>query len=118
MKQVERPAPVLVAARNHGFNGLADADARIDSRIPQIIESAQDVVVPKGREREAQPTLVNDFTGSKRAEHVALEKIGFGPLAGPSDGCPFAPGLFIGEQSFKHADGGMERRASAFRTFL
>jgi hypothetical protein len=47
MKEVGRPAPVLVAALNHGFDGVTDAGVGFDSRIPQIIESAQDVVVPK-----------------------------------------------------------------------
>jgi hypothetical protein len=47
MQEVERPAPVLVAALNHGFDGVTDAAVGFDSSIPQIIESAQDVVVPK-----------------------------------------------------------------------
>ena len=49
MKEVERPAPVLVAALNHGFDGVTGAAVGFDSCIPQIIESAQDVVVPFGR---------------------------------------------------------------------
>ena len=86
MKEVERPAPVLVAALNHGFDGLTDAAVRFDSCISQIIESAQDVVVPKRRERETEPAFVDDFAGSERAEHAALEQIPFGPLASLSDG--------------------------------
>ena len=82
MKEVERPAPVLVAALDHDFDGVTDAAVGFDSCIPQIIESAQDVVVPKRREREAEPAFVDDFAGSKRAEHAALEQIVFGPLAG------------------------------------
>ena len=85
MKEVERPAPVL-AAGNHGFDGITDAAVGLDSCIPQIIESAQDIVVPKRRERETKPAFVDDFAGSERAEHAALEQIVFGPLAGPSDG--------------------------------
>ena len=54
MKELERPAPILVAARNQGFDGVADAAVGFDSCIPQIIESAQDVVAPKRREREAE----------------------------------------------------------------
>src|ERR1700723_331708 len=55
MKEVERPAPVLVAAFHHDFDGVADVAAGFDSCIPQIIESAQDVIVPKRWEREAEP---------------------------------------------------------------
>ena len=86
MKEVERPAPVLVAALDHDFDGFADAAVGLDSCVAQIIESAQDVVMPKGREREAQPALVDDFAGAKRAEHAALEQIIFGALAGLGDG--------------------------------
>jgi hypothetical protein len=117
MKAVEGPATVLVTAFDHGFDGLTDAVVRLNACTPQIIESAQDVVVPKGRKREAKPAFVDDFAGSKRAEHAALEQIVFAPLAGLGDGRRFAPGSFIGEQSFQHADRGMKRRASAFRTF-
>jgi hypothetical protein len=42
--------------------------------------------VPKRREREAEPAFVDDFAGSKRAEHAPLKQIVFGPLAGLSDG--------------------------------
>src|SRR6266480_3281176 len=86
MKEVERPAPVLVAALNHGFDGVTDGAVGFDSCIPQIVESAQDIVVPKRREREAEPAFIEDFAGSKRAEHAALEQIVFGPLASLSDG--------------------------------
>jgi hypothetical protein len=113
MKKVERPAPVLVAALNHDFDGLSDAAVGFDSCIPQIIESAQDVVVPKRREREAEPAFVDDFAGSERAEHAALEQIVFRPLAALRDGRRFAPRSFVFEQSFEHADGGMERRTLA-----
>jgi len=117
MKEVERPAPVLVAALNHGFDSVTDAAVGFDSCIPQIIESAQDVVVPKRREREAEPAFVDDFAGSKRAEHAAIEQIVFGPLAGLSDGRRFAPCSFVFEQSFEHADGGMERKSADFGCF-
>ena len=42
MKEVQRPAPVMVAALNHDFDGVTDATVGFDSRISQIIESAQD----------------------------------------------------------------------------
>src|SRR4029077_4244180 len=80
-----------------------------------------DVVVPKRRERETEPAFVDDFAGSKRAEHAALKQIVFGPLAGLGDGLSYGPGFapcsLVFEQSFKHADGGMERGAPAFGCF-
>src|SRR5438477_6668518 len=89
MKEVERPAPVLVAALNHDFNGVTDAAVGFDSRIPQIIESTQDVIVPKRWVRKTEPAFVDDFAGAKRAEHAALKQIVFRPLAGPGDGRRF-----------------------------
>src|SRR5271167_1273455 len=97
MKEVERPAPILVAALNHDFDGCIHTAVGFDSCISQIIESAQDVVMPKRREREAEPTLVDDLAGSKRAEHAALEQIVFGSFAGIRDGRHFAPGSFVFE---------------------
>ena len=82
MKEVQRPAPVLVAALDYDFDGFVDAAVGFDSCISQIIESAQDVVVPKRWEREAEPAFFDDFASSKGAEHAALEQIVFGPLAG------------------------------------
>src|SRR5437588_7637590 len=117
MKEVERPAPVLVAALNQDFDGFSDTVAGFDSCVPQIIESAQDVVVPKRREREAEPAFFDDFAGSKRAEHAALKQIVFGPLAGLSDSRRFAPCSFVFEQSFEHADGGVKRRPAALGCF-
>ena len=117
MKKVQWPTPVLVTAFDHDFDGVADTAVGLGSCIPQIIESAQDVVMPKHWKREAEPAFVDDFAGSKRAEHVALEQIGFRPLAGPTHGRGFAPCSFVFEQSFEHTDGGMERRAPAFRCF-
>jgi hypothetical protein len=86
MKEVERPASVLVAAFGHNSNGLTDAAVGIDSCISQIIKSAQSVVVPERREREAEPAFVDNFAGSQRAEHAALEQIIFRSLARLGDG--------------------------------
>ena len=53
----------MASARSGGgaqsrFDGVTDAAVGFDSCIPQIIESAQDVVVPKRRERETEPAFV------------------------------------------------------------
>jgi hypothetical protein len=47
MKQIDRPPPFLVVAPTHAFDNFTDAVVGFDSRIPLIIESTQDVVVPK-----------------------------------------------------------------------
>ena len=65
MKKVEWPAPILVAALDHDFDGLTNTAVGLDSRIPQVVEAPQDVVVPERGEREAEPAFVDDFAGSK-----------------------------------------------------
>jgi hypothetical protein len=60
MKEVQRPAPVLVTELHHDFDGVTNAAVGLNSCISQIIESAQHVVVPKRREREAQPAFVEE----------------------------------------------------------
>ena len=83
MKEVEGPASVLVPALNHDVDGIPDTAVGFDSSIPQIIESAQDVVAPECRERKAEPAFVENLAGSKRVEQAALEQIVFGSLGGP-----------------------------------
>jgi hypothetical protein len=78
MKEVQRPSPILVAALNHDFDGVTDAAVGFDSCISQIIESSQDVVVPKRREREPRPTFVDDFASSKPAETCGARADSFG----------------------------------------
>jgi len=80
----------VASARSGGgaqsrFDGVTDAAVGFDSCISQIVESAQDVVVPKRRERDARPAFVDDFAGAKRAEHAAIEEIIFGALASLRD---------------------------------
>ena len=88
-----------VAALNHGFDGVANAAVGFDSCISQIIQSAQHIVVPKRRKREAEPAFVDYFVSSKRAEHAALEQIVFSLPAGLREGRRFASSSFIYEQS-------------------
>jgi hypothetical protein len=117
VEQVEGPATVLVTALEHDFDGFADALVRLDSGVAQIVEAAQDVVVPKRGEGKAEPRLLDDFAGAKRTEHAALEEIILGTLAGAGDCRRFAAGAFVVEKAFENADGGVEGRATAFGRF-
>src|SRR5215472_3806002 len=109
MTPVERPPSILMAAFDHDLDGLLDAAVRFYSRAAQVIESAQDIVVPERRIGEAEPVFVDHLAGAKRAEQSALQKIIFRLLACLCDGCRFPPSLFAGKQSFQHADRRMER---------
>ena len=64
MKEIERPASVLMAALKHDLDGFIDAAVGFDSGISQIIEAAQNIVVPKRWKREAQPAFVDHFSRS------------------------------------------------------
>ena len=52
------------SGKDHRFDGLTAAAVGFDSCIPQIIESTQNVIVPKRREREAEPAFIDYFAGS------------------------------------------------------
>jgi hypothetical protein len=75
--------------------------------------------VPERWVGEAEPAFVDDFAAPKRAEHAAIEQVVLGPDAGFDDGLGegrgFADVPLVLEQPFDDADGGMERRAAAFR---
>ena len=108
MNEVERPASVLVSASDHDFNGFTQAVIGPNARIPQVIESAQDVVIPERGKRKTEPAFVDHFAGPKRAEQAALKQIFFGPSTGTGDGRRFASGSFVFEQPFEHTDGGVK----------
>ena len=112
MEEIERPAPVLVAAFHHDCDVVTDAAVGFDSCFPQIIESPQHVVAPERRKREAEPLLIDHLAASKRAEHAAFEQMAFAALAPLGDGRRFVPSPFVCEQSFEHADGRMVKRRS------
>src|SRR6266851_4580023 len=67
MKAVERPAPILVAALHHGFDGVTNAAVGFDSCIPQIIESAQDVVNEKRSQRLLMTSPVRSERNMRRS---------------------------------------------------
>ena len=75
MDEVEGPAAVLVASREHHVDGFAHAAVGLDFRVAQIVQSAQNVIVPRRRIRKTQPTFINYFSGAQRAEQgLALSK--------------------------------------------
>ena len=121
MHEIERPAPVLVAAFDHDIDGFTDSVVGLESCVSQVIESTQDVVVPERWEREAEPAFVDHFAGSERAKQATGEEIVFTPPAGPGDRLPyrrrFRRCTFVFVQSFQYANRGMERGASAWRSF-
>jgi hypothetical protein len=64
MKEVERPAPVLVAALITVSMCVTDATVRSDSCIPQIIESAQGRSANTSETRNGA-SAADNFAGSK-----------------------------------------------------
>ena len=77
MKNVARPAPVLMSTLRQYFNCVSDTPVRFGTRVSQKIESAQNVIVPEHREREAKPQLANNFSRLQRAQPVAIKQIVF-----------------------------------------
>ena len=109
MDEVEGPAAVLVASREHHVDGFAHAAVGLDFRVAQIVQSAQNVIVPRRRIRKTQPTFINYFSGAQRAEQASLEQIFFATLASLGERNGFAAGAFVCQQPFEHVDRGVKR---------
>jgi len=62
-----------VAALDYDFDGVTHAAVGLNSGVAQIIEAAQDVVVPESRVGELEPAFVDGLAGAQRAEHSAIE---------------------------------------------
>lgn len=64
MKKIERPASVLVAALDHNVDGFTDAGGGFDSGVAEVVESSQDVVMPKGGKGKTEPVFVDNFSSA------------------------------------------------------
>src|SRR5205807_6048555 len=106
----QRPTPILALAAAENLDRLGEA--RVARRVDnlEIIESAEDVVVPPRREREAKEDWLDDFAsavGAKEAVHeqefttaalCILHRLHFVPTV-----------RLIKPQTLQDADGGMNR---------
>ena len=84
MKKVEGPASVLVAARYDNFDGFPDAVVGFDSGTPHIIESAQNVVVPKHRVGEAEASVCQQWRRYEASGTCGARGDSLRPSCGPS----------------------------------
>ena len=109
-----RPSPSRLDATS--VDRLGHALVGRDAGAAQVLQPAQHVVVPPGREGEARPRgaalaiSLDHLAGRPPAEEPALEEVllpaqtGLGHLRAAPDG------PFVLEQGLQHADRGVERR--------
>src|SRR5947208_1597666 len=71
---VQRPATILALAGAHNFDRLRKA--RVGRRIDglEIVQSAEDVVVPARWERKMQENRLDDFAGAVGAKEPVTEQ--------------------------------------------
>src|SRR6266516_62827 len=84
VRMLQRPAPVLALPATDDIDCLGEAPVarRVDGL--EIVESAEDVVVPPWREREASEERLDDFAGPVGAkEPVYQEELAAAALRGP-----------------------------------
>src|SRR6185369_6578442 len=72
---LERPPAVRIPMALDDADGLGDALVGLDPRVAQVIEAAQDVVVPPGRERELEPARVDHLAGRLPPEQPPFEQV-------------------------------------------
>ncbi len=107
---LEPPAAVFAAGVADDFDGFGEARVARGIDGLEVIESAQNVVMPSGREREAEEKRLNDFTGVVGAkETVRQEKLAAATLGGLCFAGFVRAMQFVVAQAFERADGGMDR---------
>jgi len=102
---LQPPATVTAARQLDDVDGLGEAwiARRFDSL--EVIEGAEDVVVPPGRKIKAGKRRLDDFAGSVGAkETVCQQKLAAAGLRGPH--FPDIPSAiyFVVPQTLEHAD--------------
>src|ERR1700759_1481426 len=97
------------------------ADPRVPSdvgagiSIPQVVQSAENIVVIAGGKRELQECGIDDFARRAPAEETTLEQILLAAPSGRRDLRRRPNGSLILEQPLQHANRGVERRARTLR---
>ena len=107
---LERPAAVGIAIVLDDSDRLGHALVGPDLGVAQVVEPAQDVVVPPGREREPQPVGVDHLAGRLPTEQPALEHVLLAALAGLPDLGRAADRPLVLEQALEDVDRRPERR--------
>ncbi len=63
MQKIEGPSAILVAARKDDLDSFVHSVVGFDAGVAQIVEPAQDVIVPVCGIGEPQPAFVDDVAG-------------------------------------------------------
>jgi hypothetical protein len=105
---VERPAAVLALCAADNVDCFAEALVARRARGLEIVERAEDVVVPARWEGELKENRLDDFARAMRAKQpVHQQKLAAAGLGGPY-GAHFAPPVqLIQPQAFEDTDGGV-----------
>src|SRR6185437_15878380 len=113
--RVERPSALVVTPRCDQADRLGHALLGLHAGAPQVVQSAQHIVVPPCWKGEARPDSTalaiprDRFAGRQSPEEAALQKIFLSPQARRPHLRAAAPGRLVLEQRLEYADGGVER---------
>src|SRR3954447_694539 len=91
------------------LDGLGDPLIGPTSDGPEVVEAAQDVVVPLRRPGELQPRLADHLPSPLAAEEVPLQEVLLAPVPGLR-GRQAAARALVFQETLEHADRGVERR--------
>ena len=81
-RRPERPPAVRIALASTTPMASAIALVGLDLGVAQVVESAQDVVMPPGRERGLEPVGVDHLAGRLPPEQAAFQQVRLPAIAG------------------------------------
>src|SRR5579863_9503658 len=110
MRVLQKPGAVRLPLGPEQIDRFAHARVRWISSRPEVLESAEHIVVPARRKGEFQPCRVDDGAGALTAEQLPFEEVLLTPPASCAGLRRTACGALVGQQPFQDSDGGMEGR--------
>lgn len=110
MSILEKPASVLLALLEDHFDRVLEAVIVVRVARPEVVQRAQDVVVPARRKRESRQRRIHDFTRPVRTvEPVAKEELPGPGLCRQHFRCPRSVRAGVLAETLQHVDGRVER---------
>src|SRR4051794_40172077 len=111
MSVLEQPCAIFLLLGTKQIKGFVQTTVGAISRVAEIVQPTQHVVVPASRKGKLQPRWIDDFASALTAKQLSFEEVLFG-AASSGDGFGGASGCaLVRQEAFQNANGAVERRA-------
>ena len=105
---LQQPGAVWLPLVSDQLHGLGHARVGSVTGAAEVVQGAQDVVLPARRPRELQPALGRHLTGAQASEQLPRQQVLLAAPTSRGDRDP-PPGQLVLEQALEHADRRVER---------